>query len=166
LVRYHGKVHVGPETARACKRAAELAKEIPDATVCAVAAYSTEYGVHMGAEPMQEALKLFGIEPERIWAPRNRREFTTAGEAQMLLCCILQQPGPVTVFVACRWWHLPRAARLLEQALPDESRGRTKIVAAPVWSWQFWWGIPYEACAWIKHRRRLFPSHRTKFQRA
>ena len=144
-------VRAGPETARVCDTAIELALEFPDATVIATAGYSHAYKVALGNGPMRQYLRRHGIRHARICTP-EAQAFDTNGEMEELAKHLHE--GDVAHLV-CRWWHLPRAWLLLRARLGKERRKEIKIRPVPVWTFHDPLGMAREPLAWIKNTKNL-----------
>ena len=157
----NGNVVVGKETARVCRKAAEIARIHPDALVCATAGYSPKYKVDMGSGPMRRELQALGISPDRIRTP-VAREFNTNGEMEIFVETMEIETlwiDNYDVFLVARWPHMFRSWLLLRATLGENLwvLSRVQCVFVPSW-WLF--GFFYEPLAlaknWKNIRRAFF----------
>ena len=144
----YGKTRVGPETARVCRKAAEVASSDRDVMLLPAAGYAQEYHVIM-SQVMAEYLIHECFVSTRQVRSLEAKEFNTCGEvmafAEHMVCNHsfgLLYEECVDVTVVARWWHLPRVRMLLTQAFwdrivaynfPTEIIGRIHVHAVPVW---------------------------------
>lgn len=153
-------VRVGPETARVCEKAVEVARDRPDAIVHANAGLSPKFQVIMGLGPMRRFLIESGLPPERLETP-VAGVFNTDGEAARLVADLFSLDGAqddtFTIHLVCRWWHLPRARLLLRARIGRERlHDQVWIRLVPVWTFADPIGMLREPLAWIKNLPNFF----------
>lgn len=126
----NGPVKVGPETARVCDRAIEVARE-QAAPIILTAGFSPHFRCFMGDGPMHDYLLKKKFSAERIYI-FGASEFTTQGEAEACASFLAIHADEYdTVYIVCRWWHMPRALLLLRRYL-RELKLRQTVVSVPV----------------------------------
>ena len=151
-------VTTGTDTHQTCVAAAKLFASLRfRGTVCATAGYSERHKVDMGAGPMMQDLTALGIPAEKI-AAGGATTFTTSGEMDALVRLMLIAAADTgihnhRVHLVCKWWHLPRARKLLEKRLSDEPRLMTSIRSVPVFSLDIL-GMTREIVAYQYYKRR------------
>lgn len=139
----------GKETARACRKAARVAKRIDGSVVYLTAGWSPRFEAWMNVS-MGRCIREEGVPESRILTPKATA-FNTNGEMEALVAAL---PEDSTVHLVCRWWHLPRAWMLLRARLRNAGK-RARVRPVPVWT--FWdpLGMLLEPLAWVKNARNL-----------
>lgn len=151
-----GRIELGPEMRRVCKKAMDLYAPYPlqmrsDQQIVATSGYSPEYGVRMARDVIYHYLKrqLIG------WVTvADADAFNTDGEIRKLVEILPEED--TDLFVVCRWWHMPRTFALLKYRLKkSEQKGRLVIRCVPVWNSLDIRGMLREPFAIMKNLFRL-----------
>lgn len=156
LARRGTAVVPGPETARVARQAAAASIVRPDARICIPAGYSRRFSVSAGEVVRAYLAKECGVEGARIVAPTYKNHpFTTNGEmltfAEYLFKANDTRPR---ITLVARWWHAPRARRLLRARLADNAIRPIRVEVLPVRSLDVF-GMARETLAWAKNARNF-----------
>jgi len=134
---------LGSESRRVCETAAKLAADMSDARIYCTAGTAVNFKSVQMSQLMKEYLISCGTARARTQAC-CAKTFTTVGEARRFWQSILKQwraeESPrYNVFVVARFWHAPRAERVMWSTLPSAMKRHVtiQVVLAPSDDWRF-----------------------------
>lgn len=158
------QVVVGPETDQACRCAVAVAEAgDQQAEILALAGYSSEFRVTMSDVMRAHMATVYGYPHLKMRSLGClTATFDTYGEMKTLAGVIKQMRAPgtseeMTIYLVCRWWHLPRAYFLLRAQFEPEAWYFLSIVKVFVPS-RDCKGIIREPFAWLKNIPRMLQS--------
>lgn len=123
-------VVVDRESAAVCKRAAELAQELPGVRICITAGKSPEFGVMMNLV-MARCLIALQVPAERIVTLHQATRFNTRGETEAFAARwrnLDPESDTQEIYVVDRDFHMFRTSRLLDAQLDCYIRTVTTII--------------------------------------
>lgn len=161
-------VSLGPRSKRIIEATASLLVKKPGTVAICCAGVHPKTGANAAelmVKYLHELLSSHRVENDAAtWTPLRPSEiiFRTIGEVRAFfdlfeLLDAHADDRHITLYVAARWWHMPRVRRMLQVERRRRGHGTDKLTIRALYVWEFSdvIGMAKEPLAWVKNIRHL-----------